>query len=483
MTSLKVKSEARQLEEKRLEERKKGALVLIIAHLLDFGYHDAASRLQAESGVQLTEWEPADNIDLMTILQEYEAYFQLKFNGKRPKFMRRLGQGEKSKHQTRSIRSAPSEKPVKDVKPPVETTTTAAARTNVAKGPLSTLSQLKLVIRREDSLSLDNEMSPSIGLVGKATGAIKSSAVTPKVNHDEVPVKPVNDDNYYERKLLKPMPAEQRELAAMITRDIYLESPNVRWVDIAGLESAKRLLTEAVVSPVKYPELFKGTETNLYSLNIAGILQPWKGLLLFGPPGTGKTMLAKAVATECNTTFFNISASTLVSKWRGDSEKLIRTLFELARYHKPSTIFLDEIDAIMTQRGEEGGEHEASRRMKTELLIQMDGLSKSDDLVFVLAVSNMPWSLDSALLRRLEKRIFVPLPNHEARAGLVKSLLPKDIAPDLPYEEIATMTEGYSGSDLKVLCKESAMIPLRRLLKKLEENDKSIPERPVMDPL
>lgn len=268
--------------------------------------------------------------------------------------------------------------------------------------------------------------------------------------------------------------AETRTLAETLCRDIIRGSPDVKWEDIKGLESAKRLLKEAVVMPIKYPKYF------------TGLLSPWKGILLFGPPGTGKTMLAKAVATECNTTFFNISASSIVSKWRGDSEKLVKVLFELARHHAPSTIFLDEIDAIISQRGEARSEHEASRRLKTELLIQMDGLAKTDELVFVLAATNLPWELDAAMLRRLEKRILVPLPEAEARQAMFEGLLPAVPGQDVfPYNYLVENTEGYSGSDIRLVCKEAAMQPLRRLMSFLECQEKVIPddELPPVDPV
>lgn len=229
-----------------------------------------------------------------------------------------------------------------------------------------------------------------------------------------------------------------------------------------------------------------------------GILSPWKGLLLYGPPGTGKTLLAKAVATECETTFFNISASSIVSKWRGDSEKLVRVLFEMARFYAPSTIFMDELESIMSIRGSGGGggEHEGSRRMKTELLVQMDGLAKSDDLVFLLAASNIPWELDHAMLRRLEKRILVDLPTLEARIKMFATHLPPSVikenglslTADLDYNRLAEVfllkeknfwynlqkknfskiTEGYSGSDIKLVCKEAAMKSVRKVFAALE---------------
>lgn len=272
-------------------------------------------------------------------------------------------------------------------------------------------------------------------------------------------------DQIPQRSLLPPFEsAEVRALAESLCRDIIRGSPDVKWESIKGLEDAKRLLKEAVVMPIKYPKYF------------TGLLTPWKGILLFGPPGTGKTMLAKAVATECKTTFFNISASSIVSKWRGDSEKLVKVLFELARHHAPSTIFLDEIDAIISQRGEGRSEHEASRRLKTELLIQMDGLTKTDELVFVLAATNLPWELDAAMLRRLEKRILVPLPEPEARRAMFEELLPSTSDQQLPYEVLVDRTEGFSGSDIRLLCKEAAMQPLRRVMAFLEDKKEVVPE-------
>ncbi|CDP19139.1 unnamed protein product [Coffea canephora] len=269
-----------------------------------------------------------------------------------------------------------------------------------------------------------------------------------------------------QRSLLPPFEtAEMRNLAESLSRDIIRGSPDVKWETIKGLENAKRLLKEAVVMPIKYPKYF------------TGLLSPWKGILLFGPPGTGKTMLAKAVATECKTTFFNISASSIVSKWRGDSEKLVKVLFELARHHAPSTIFLDEIDAIISQRGEARSEHEASRRLKTELLIQMDGLTWSEELVFVLAATNLPWELDAAMLRRLEKRILVPLPEPDARRAMFEELLPSSSGEEkLPYDILVERTEGYSGSDIRLLCKEAAMQPLRQLILFLEDKQEVMPE-------
>uniref|UniRef100_A0A7S3IIN4 AAA+ ATPase domain-containing protein n=1 Tax=Strombidium inclinatum TaxID=197538 RepID=A0A7S3IIN4_9SPIT len=197
----------------------------------------------------------------------------------------------------------------------------------------------------------------------------------------------------------------------------------------------------------------------------SGIYAPSKGILLYGPPGTGKTLLAKAIATECKSTFFSISASTLTSKWMGEGEKLMRGLFAMAIEQAPSVIFFDEIDSIMGARG--GNEHEASRRMKTEFLVQFDGVNNQTEgkNMLVLAATNRPWDLDEAALRRLTRRVYIPLPDKEARQAIVEGKL-KDVAHNVGGDSMAqvmSLTEGYSCADMQAMIKEAAMYPMREL--------------------
>ena len=458
LLAIKASSEANTAEQKRLAERKRNVLVLINQHLVENGYVEAAERLQHESGGVLSKFTAADNIDLTLVLNEYETYYEMRFD-KKPKLARKLMDGEEAV-------AGKVGKPGRSDSSSSQKRTPASSKERKSDDSSTGTGKLPSVNGATSSSTGSLDQDQSFGISGSSIGTADT-----KVK------KSIADDSIkFEERLLKPPPqyggdGELRQLANVICREIYQDSPNVRFDDIIQLEEAKRLLIEAVQLPLRFPYLF------------TGILRPWRGILLHGPPGTGKTLLAKAVATECSTTFFNISASTLVSKWRGDSEKLVRVLFEVARYHGPSTIFLDEIDSILTSRDGEGGEHEASRRMKTELLIQMDGVKSStsggantsganlDQQVFVMAASNLPWDLDVAVLRRLEKRVLVPLPSTGAREAMFRKHLGDRSSAEVDFDSVAQRTEGYSGADIELLCRESAMMPVRRLMQNMEEID------------
>ncbi|XP_034940074.1 spastin isoform X2 [Chelonus insularis] len=242
------------------------------------------------------------------------------------------------------------------------------------------------------------------------------------------------------------------KLAQVILDEILEGSAAVQWEDIAGQEVAKQALQEMVILPSLRPELFTGLRT------------PARGLLLFGPPGNGKTLLARAVATQCQATFFSISAASLTSKYVGEGEKLVRALFAIARELQPSIIFVDEVDSLLSERRD--NEHEASRRLKTEFLVEFDGLpSNHDERVLVMAATNRPQELDEAALRRFTKRVYVTLPDLQTRITLLKRLLAKHNNPLSPEElkRTAVLTEGYSGSDLTGLAKDAALGPIREL--------------------
>ena len=234
--------------------------------------------------------------------------------------------------------------------------------------------------------------------------------------------------------------------------DCFLQGKSkLSWKDIIGLKQAKEALREAIVLPILYPQLFEGTR------------KPWKGILLYGPSGTGKTVLAKATSNETEGNFISVSASNMVSKFMGESERLVKGLFDLARQKKPAIIFIDEIDSVMSARSE--GENDATRRLKTEFLIQMQGVGNQDDGILVLGATSVPWDLDPAVRRRFQKKIYIGLPDEETRAGIFKVHL-GDTYNNLKEEDfkkLAKQTEGFSGSDIATLSQEAILEPLRRV--------------------
>ncbi|OCK73780.1 AAA-domain-containing protein [Lepidopterella palustris CBS 459.81] len=246
---------------------------------------------------------------------------------------------------------------------------------------------------------------------------------------------------------------ESQKLRDALEGAILSETPDVHWDDVAGLDQAKEELQEAVILPIKFPQLFTGTR------------KARKGMLLYGPPGTGKSYLAKAVATEVDCPLFSISSSDIMSKWLGESEKLVKTLFEMARERKPSIIFIDEIEAIAGSRDNNTPGSEHINRAKTELLVQMDGVGKDSNGVLVLAATNLPWMLDSAIRRRFQKRIHIGLPDFKARMRMFEIGVGKTPCnlTNVDFARLAQMSEGFSGSDISIVVQDALMMPVKKI--------------------
>ncbi|CAL7952122.1 unnamed protein product [Xylocopa violacea] len=299
-----------------------------------------------------------------------------------------------------------------------------------------------------------NRPQPKKTLGGK--GSVNSQFICPFKREKEKTIQA--QENMYNNETNSTEVGDERlkniepKMIELIKNEIMDSKTSISWNDIAGLEYAKKIIKEVVVYPMLRPDIF------------TGLRRPPKGILLFGPPGTGKTLIGKCIASQSKSTFFSISASSLTSKWIGEGEKMVRALFAVARVYQPSVIFVDEIDSLLTQRSET--EHESSRRLKTEFLVQLDGAATADeDRILIVGATNRPQELDEAARRRLVKRLYVPLPELQARKQIINNLLvtvPHNLTEE-DVHNVAEQSKGYSGADMSNLCKEASMGPIRSI--------------------
>lgn len=380
-----------------MTHRRRNMLYLIEKFLQENGYQSIANLLQKEAKL-LQDYEICDNVDLDSIYLEYLSYFKVKF-GKYPQV-------------------------IKKIKDPVKVT-------------IANISKKTAAPKKEEEPSSPQDLTDALRVVpvahehgdGFVKGAIHFASIEGTLDRCDLFVLP-----------------EWRDIAENIQSTIVRKSFNVGWNDVCGNCKAVKILRESVEIPFKHPDLF------------TDVLKPWKSLLLHGPPGTGKTLLARITCSESlgHATFFNVSSSMVTSKWRGESEKIIKVLFQMATHYSPSIIFFDEIEGLTSKR-DRLSDHEASKRFKNEFLQHLDGLEETKG-IFVLASTNLPWEIDAAFLRRFERKVLVELPDVNERAKLFEKFLSNLLLKDEgKISEIAKNSEGFTGDEIRIVCKELGM--------------------------